>query len=151
MKWAWGQYREHAWGKDDFLPVSGASKSFPLKGHHLGLSPIEAMDTLWVMGLDAEFADAPAWVKANAEFAVDGEVSVFETDIRLVGGLLSAHHACGAPVASAPPSDSFHEYCWDGWQLPIRCVPNSPMRHLTTGCSMAARNGVNSAARITST
>ena len=54
MRWAWGQYREHAWGKDDFLPVSGGDESFPLKNHHLGLSLIEAMDTLWVMGLDAD-------------------------------------------------------------------------------------------------
>ncbi|MDB5677280.1 glycoside hydrolase family 47 protein [Sphingomonas bacterium] len=105
MKWAWSQYRERAWGKDDFLPVSGGNKSFPLKSSHLGLSLIEAMDTLWVMGLDAEFADALAWVKANAVFDVDGEVSVFETDIRLVGGLLSAHHACGDPVLLAKARD----------------------------------------------
>jgi len=105
MRWAWGQYRERAWGKDDFLTVSGGSKSFPLKNHHLGLSLIEAMDTLWVMGLDAEFADALAWVKAEADFAVDGEVSVFETNIRLVGGLLSAHHACGDPVLLAKARD----------------------------------------------
>lgn len=105
MKWAWGHYREHAWGKDDFLPVSGGNRSFPLKTRHLGLSLIEAMDTLWVMGLDAEFADALAWVKANADFAVDGEVSVFETNIRLVGGLLSAHHACGDPVLLAKARD----------------------------------------------
>lgn len=105
MRWAWGQYREHTWGKDDFLPVSGGAKSFPLMNHHLGLSLIEAMDTLWVMGLDAEFADALAWVKAEADFAVDGEVSVFETNIRLVGGLLSAHHACGDPVLLAKARD----------------------------------------------
>jgi len=105
MRWAWANYRERAWGKDDFLPVSGGAKSFPLKNHHLGLSLIEAMDTLWVMGLDAEFADALAWVKANADFHVDGEVSVFETEIRLVGGLLSAHHACGDPVLLAKARD----------------------------------------------
>lgn len=98
MRWAWANYRAHAWGKDDFLPVSGGARTFPLKNHHLGLSLIEAMDTLWVMGLDAEFADALGWVKTNADFDVDGEVSVFETEIRLVGGLLSAHHACGDPV-----------------------------------------------------
>lgn len=101
MRWAWANYREHAWGKDDFLPVSGGAKSFPLKNRHLGLSLIEAMDTLWVMGLDPEFADALGWVKANCDFDVDGEVSVFETEIRLVGGLLSAHHACGDPVLLA--------------------------------------------------
>ncbi len=105
MRWAWANYREHAWGKDDFKPVSGGSKSFPLKDHHLGLSLIEAMDTLWVMGLDAEFADALAWVKANSDFDVDGEVSVFETEIRLVGGLLSAHHAWGDPVLLARAKD----------------------------------------------
>lgn len=105
MQWAWGQYRAHAWGKDDFLPVSGGNKSFPLKNHHLGLSLIEAMDTLWVMGLDAEFADALTWVKAECDFDVDGEVSVFETNIRLVGGLLSAHHACGDPVLLAKARD----------------------------------------------
>ena len=105
MHWAWGNYRERAWGRDDFKPVSGGSKSFPLKDRHLGLSLIEAMDTLWVMGLDAEFADALGWVKANCDFDVDGEVSVFETEIRLVGGLLSAHHACGDPVLLAKARD----------------------------------------------
>jgi len=105
MRWAWGNYRERAWGKDDFKPVSGGNKSFPLKDHHLGLSLIEAMDTLWVMGLDQEFADALGWVKANSDFDVDGEVSVFETEIRLVGGLLSAHHACGDPVLLAKARD----------------------------------------------
>lgn len=105
MRWAWANYREHAWGKDDFKPVSGGSKSFPLKTRHLGLSLIEAMDTLWLMGLDEEFADALAWVKTNCDFDVDGEVSVFETEIRLVGGLLSAHLACGDPVLLAKAKD----------------------------------------------
>lgn len=98
MRWAWRQYREHAWGKDELLPVSGGARSFPLDTRHLGLSLVEAMDTLWAMGLDTEFADALGWVKAELDFEVDGEVSVFETNIRLVGGLLSAHHACGDPV-----------------------------------------------------
>jgi len=98
MAWAWANYREHAWGKDEIKPISGTFSSFPLKNHHLGLSLIEAMDTLWLMGLDAEFADALDWIKANLDFAVDGELSVFETTIRLVGGLLSAHLACGDPV-----------------------------------------------------
>jgi mannosyl-oligosaccharide alpha-1,2-mannosidase len=95
MRWAWEQYRQHAWGKDQIKPLSGGHESFPLKNHHLGLSLVEALDTLWVMGLDDEFRDGVDWVKANLDFDVDGEVSVFETCIRLVGGLLSAYHACG--------------------------------------------------------
>ena len=98
MAWAWDLYRTHAWGKDEIKPVSGTFSSFPLKTHHLGLSLIEALDTLWVMGLDSRFQDGVDWVKANLDFDVDGEVSVFETSIRLVGGLLSAHHASGDPV-----------------------------------------------------
>lgn len=105
MAWAWDLYREHAWGKDEIKPVSGTTSSFPLKGHHLGLSLIEALDTLWVMGLDSRFQEGVDWVKAHADFAVDGEVSVFETSIRLVGGLLSAHHACGDPVLLAKAKD----------------------------------------------
>ena len=101
MRWAWRNYREHAWGKDQIKPISGGFESFPLKNHHLGLSLVEALDTLWVMGLDEEFRDGVEWVKANLDFDVDGEVSVFETSIRLVGGLLSAYHACGDPVLLA--------------------------------------------------
>src|SRR3954463_6026699 len=105
MGWAWGQYREHAWGKDQIRPISGGFESFPLKNHHLGLTIVEALDTLWVMGLDEEFRDGVEWVKRNLDFDVDGEVSVFETSIRLVGGLLSAFHACGDPVLLATARD----------------------------------------------
>lgn len=105
MRWAWEQYRQHAWGKDQIKPISGGFESFPLKDHHVGLTIIEALDTLWVMGLDDEFRDGVEWVKTNADFDIDGEVSVFETSIRLVGGLLSAWHACGDPVLLAKSRD----------------------------------------------
>jgi mannosyl-oligosaccharide alpha-1,2-mannosidase len=105
MRWAWRNYREHAWGKDQIKPISGGFESFPLKDHHLGLTIVEALDTLWIMGLDAEFAEGVDWVKSSLEFDVDGEVSVFETAIRLVGGLLSAFHACRDPVLLAKARD----------------------------------------------
>jgi mannosyl-oligosaccharide alpha-1,2-mannosidase len=105
MAWAWDQYRARAWGKDEIKPISGGSSSFPLKTGHLGLSLIEALDTLWLMGLDDRFADGIAWVKNEASFDVDGEVSVFETSIRLVGGLLSAHLASGDAAVLAKARD----------------------------------------------
>lgn len=98
MRWAWGNYRRLAWGRDEIDPVSGGYSTFFVKNHDLGLSLVEAMDTLWVMGLDAEYAEALAWVKGHLSFDVDGYVSVFETSIRMLGGLLSAHHASGDPV-----------------------------------------------------
>ena len=105
MRWAWAEYRQHAWGKDQIKPLSGGFESFPLKHHHLGLSLVEALDTLWIMGLDGEFREGVDWVKRNLDFDVDGEVSVFETAIRLVGGLLSAYHACGDPMLLAKARD----------------------------------------------
>ena len=105
MQWAWREYRKHAWGKDQIKPLSGGFESFPLKDHHLGLSMIEALDTLYVMGLDDEFHDGVAWIKSNLDFDVDGEVSVFESAIRLVGGLLSAYHASADPVLLAKARD----------------------------------------------
>jgi mannosyl-oligosaccharide alpha-1,2-mannosidase len=99
MAWAWDCYRERAWGKDEIKPVSGGNSSFPIKkGPHLGLSIVEALDTLWLMGLDDRFQAGVDWIKASLDFDVDGEVSVFETNIRLVGGLLSARLASGDPV-----------------------------------------------------
>lgn len=105
MVWAWDLYRKHAWGKDEIKPISGTFSSFPLKDHHLGLSLVEALDTLWVMGLDSRFQDGVDWVKAHFDADIDGEVSVFETSIRLVGGLLSAHHACGDAALLAKARD----------------------------------------------
>jgi mannosyl-oligosaccharide alpha-1,2-mannosidase len=105
MRWAWAQYREQAWGKDQIKPISGGFESFPLKNRHLGLTIVEALDTLWIMGLDEEFRDGVDWVKRNLDFDVDGEVSVFETAIRLVGGLLSGFHACGDPALLAKARD----------------------------------------------
>ncbi len=105
MRWAWTQYRQHAWGKDQIKPISGDFESFPLSDRHLGLTIVEALDTLWVMGLDDEFRDGLEWVKTNLDFDVDGELSVFETSIRLVGGLLSAYHACGDAVLLAKARD----------------------------------------------
>jgi mannosyl-oligosaccharide alpha-1,2-mannosidase len=98
FQWAWQGYVAKAWGKDEINPVSGTSQSFFVEGHDLGLSLVEALDTLWIMGLDAEFQAGVNWVKQSLNFDVDGNAQVFETNIRLVGGLLSAHLACGDPV-----------------------------------------------------
>jgi mannosyl-oligosaccharide alpha-1,2-mannosidase len=98
FRWAWRNYRDKAWGKDEINPVSGTAQSFFIEGHDLGLSLVEALDTLWLMELDEEFQQGVDWVKANLDFDVDGDAQVFETNIRLVGGLLSAHLASDDPV-----------------------------------------------------
>jgi mannosyl-oligosaccharide alpha-1,2-mannosidase len=91
MKWAWQGYVERCFGQDQIKPVSGGAEAFFFpKGLPLGLTIVEALDTLYVMGLDAEVAQGVRWIVDNLHFDIDGEVQVFETGIRLVGGLLSA-------------------------------------------------------------
>jgi hypothetical protein len=48
------------------------------------------------MGLDDELADGVKWVKDNLDFrGVNADVQVFETNIRMVGGLLSGYLCTG--------------------------------------------------------
>jgi hypothetical protein len=88
MQHAWKGYKEFAWGHDELLPVShGSSEWF-----HLGLTIVDALDTLYIMGLQAEFAEAREWVATQMVLDQNVEVNLFETTIRVLGGLLSTFH-----------------------------------------------------------
>ena len=68
----------------------------------LGATVIDSLDTLYLMGLTAEFANASAWVRDHFRPASNGGLfSVFETTIRHLGGLMAAYELSGA--ASPPP------------------------------------------------
>ena len=95
MRWAWHRYRAVAWGQDEVKPVSGTGQAFLMKGKSVGLSMVEALDTLWLMGLDAELEDGVRWIRQHLTFDLDGDAQLFEASIRLVGGLLSGHLATG--------------------------------------------------------
>ena len=88
MLHAWRAYKQYAWGKDELLPQS-------LRGQDnwggMGVTLVDSLDTLWVMGLHSEFQEALQWVKTSLTFNRAGTVSVFETTIRELGGLLSAY------------------------------------------------------------
>lgn len=75
--------------------MSGTSRDFFIPGQTFGLSIVEALDTLYVMGLDDDLARCTRWILDNLTFDVDGEVQMFETNIRLVGGLLAGYCATG--------------------------------------------------------
>lgn len=44
------------------------------------------------MGLEEEFHEAKVWVQHSLDFNKNETVNVFETTIRMLGGLLSAYH-----------------------------------------------------------
>lgn len=52
---------------------------------------IDSLSTLAVLGNATEFARAVDWISTHVSFDVDVRVNVFEANIRLLGGLLSAH------------------------------------------------------------
>ncbi|KAL5825493.1 hypothetical protein ACOSQ3_021556 [Xanthoceras sorbifolium] len=85
---AWSSYEKYAWGQDELQPqTKNGVNSFG----GLGATLIDALDTLYIMGLDEQFQKAREWVANSLDFNKDYDASVFETTIRVVGGLLSAY------------------------------------------------------------
>ncbi|KAI4355898.1 hypothetical protein L6164_004626 [Bauhinia variegata] len=92
MLHAWTSYEKYAWGQDELQPQSkNGVNSFG----GLGATVIDSLDTLYIMGLDEQFQKARGWVETSLDFNKDYEASVFETTIRVVGGLLSAYDLSG--------------------------------------------------------
>ena len=98
MRHTWTGYERYAFGADELLPQSGQKRD---NWSGLGMTLLDGLDTLWIMGLRDEFERGRKWVEStlgNKIRAVKGDISVFETTIRAVGGLLSAHALSGSAV-----------------------------------------------------
>jgi mannosidase alpha-like ER degradation enhancer 2 len=78
----------HAFPHDELKPLTCGSTSTWL-GQALTL--IDSLDTLLVFGYQEEFRLAVEWLARSLSFDRDVSVSVFEVNIRVLGGLLSAH------------------------------------------------------------
>ncbi|GAB1607422.1 endoplasmic reticulum mannosyl-oligosaccharide 1,2-alpha-mannosidase-like isoform X1 [Argonauta hians] len=91
---AWSAYQKFAWGHDELRPVS--------KSYHdwfgIGLTLIDSLDTMYIMGLHAEFNESRNWVEHHMVLAKNTDVNLFEVTIRVLGGLLSAYHLSGDEV-----------------------------------------------------
>ncbi|CAM9228299.1 unnamed protein product, partial [Scytosiphon promiscuus] len=87
MSLLWQGYSEHAWGYDEVKPLGRRGNN---NWGGMGVTLVDSLDTLWLMGLTKEFYDGRDWVRDHMTFDKAGMVSVFETTIRVLGGLLSA-------------------------------------------------------------
>lgn len=87
-KHAWLGYRKFAWGHDELAPIA--------RSHHewfmLGLTIVDSLDTLWLMNMKKEYKEARDWVEEELSFSKPVTVNLFETTIRILGGLLSIYH-----------------------------------------------------------
>ena len=91
---AWQGYADLAFGHDELRPESNIVND---SWGGFGATLIDALDTMMLMGLDAQVARARAHV-ARLNFDKDVDMSFFETTIRLLGGLLGAWELSRDPV-----------------------------------------------------
>ncbi|XP_033216562.1 ER degradation-enhancing alpha-mannosidase-like protein 2 isoform X3 [Belonocnema kinseyi] len=85
---AYSSYLRYAYPYDELRSLS--CDGFDTWGS-FSLTLIDALDTLAVIGNYSEFRRVAEIISARADFEANINVSVFETNIRVVGGLLSAH------------------------------------------------------------
>lgn len=99
---AYNSYMDHAYPADELMPLSckgrvrGVDPSRGDVDDALGkfsLTLIDTLDTLAVLGEIEEFEKAVRLVIKDVSFDNDVVVSVFETNIRVLGGLLGGHFA----------------------------------------------------------
>jgi mannosidase alpha-like ER degradation enhancer 2 len=110
MLHAWHGYERYAWGHDELRPVSRSTRDW--YAEPLLMTPVDALDTLMLMGLDDEAAKARALIVERlgggrgaarpaaggaAAFDLDLSVKTFEITIRMLGGLLSGWQMTGDP------------------------------------------------------
>uniref|UniRef100_A0A3Q2QV88 alpha-1,2-Mannosidase n=1 Tax=Fundulus heteroclitus TaxID=8078 RepID=A0A3Q2QV88_FUNHE len=95
MKFAWDNYKRYAWGKNELRPLTKNGHIGNMFGGLRGASIVDSLDTLYIMGLMDEYNEAKEWVQTSLDLNSNGEASLFEVNIRYVGGLLSAYYLTG--------------------------------------------------------
>jgi hypothetical protein len=102
---SWHDYEAHGWGYDEYHPVSKTGR-FMAGSKGLGWIIVDALDTMMLMNLTSELSRARTWVKESLDYNLDQDVNTFETTIRMLGGLLSAHYLQEVLPGIKPEKDS---------------------------------------------
>jgi mannosidase alpha-like ER degradation enhancer 2 len=90
---AWNGYKKYAWGYDELRPLSKGGRNW--HSASLLMTPVDALDTLILMGLDEEAKATTDYIAKNLSFDHDISVKNFEITIRILGGLLSGYQMTG--------------------------------------------------------
>ncbi|KAN0027656.1 hypothetical protein ACTFIU_010629 [Dictyostelium citrinum] len=96
MKFSWDKYKERAWGHDELHPISNTWNDW----FGLGLTIVDSLDTLYLMGLDDEYNDGREWVEKELKQkrGTGLMVSVFETIIRFLGQYCTMYDLTGDEI-----------------------------------------------------
>lgn len=100
---SWEGYEREAWGFDEYHPVSGRNKNMVEGG--MGWIIVDSLDTMIMMNLTSQVRHARQWIATSLQYDQNHDVSTFETTIRMLGGLLSAHYLSTNYPTLAPIKD----------------------------------------------
>jgi len=89
---AWNGYKASAWGFDELHPLSRTGRN---SQYYMALTMIDALDTLILMGFADDVTQVRNYLRDHLTFDGQEDINVFETTIRVIGGLLSAHALTG--------------------------------------------------------
>jgi mannosyl-oligosaccharide alpha-1,2-mannosidase len=89
----WNGYKTYALGSDELKPLTNTGYN-PFGG--LSATLIDSLSTMLIMDMKDEVGELIPMVE-KMQFKVDEHLSVFETIIRLMGGLLSAYELSDDP------------------------------------------------------
>lgn len=100
----WIDYKLNGWGKDIYHPINHRkSRNMPISGEPLGWIIIDALDTLLYVhsysknqtikeNMQQEIENVADWCINTLNYDIDANVNIFETTIRMLGGLLSSYY-----------------------------------------------------------
>ena len=91
---AWSSYTRLASGHDELNPLSRTPHDW-YPPHVVYMTPVDALDTMRLMGLSTEADAASQLIATRLSFDIDAPVQVFEITIRLLGALLTEYQTTG--------------------------------------------------------
>ncbi|KAJ9100530.1 hypothetical protein QFC21_003573 [Naganishia friedmannii] len=109
---SWQAYEQHAWGCDEFHPISKEGSNLTEAGG-IGYAIIDSLDSLLLMGFDKEYERARDWISNDLSFEADASFNSFETTIRILGGLLAAYYLTSTHPIYSDDADLFLEKAID--------------------------------------
>lgn len=99
----WADYELNAWGYDIYSPISHDRRNMPHSNEPMGWIIVDSIDTMMIMYNKTDNIHSKAqflksilksqnWVENTLNYDIDAEINIFETTIRMLGGLLSAYY-----------------------------------------------------------
>lgn len=78
-KFAWDNYRRYAWGFNELKPVTRSGHSASIFGMgKLGATIVDALDTLYIMGLENEYNEGREWIEKYLDLKVSVSFAVHD-------------------------------------------------------------------------